>query len=153
MYLYRLYCLPNCLLCNWVWWYVITTNTRWNILWRVLVAISEIKVTTDLKIHGGCACVWPVVSELLNLHAQCLEWYITGHGHRKDLNLDSFYFRSFWTDCTSVGVCVSLTSDSSETINFKVVIKLGTVIASDMVMHHMLIILTLIFIQLQGYRS
>ena len=43
-------------------------------------------------------------------------------------------------------VCVSLTSDSSETVEV-IIIKLGTVTASDMVTHHMLSILTLTFIQ------
>ena len=48
----------------------------------------------------------------------------------------------------SVCVCVfvSLASDSSETVEV-IVIKLGTVTASDMTMHHMLIILPLAFIQ------
>ena len=52
--------------------------------------------------------------------------------------------------CVCVGacvcVCVSLTSDTSETINV-IIIKQGTVAASDMAMHHMLIILTVTFIQ------
>ena len=42
-------------------------------------------------------------------------------------------------------ICVcALASDSAESINVTV-IKLGTVTASDMVMHHVLIILTLTF--------
>ena len=45
-------------------------------------------------------------------------------------------------------VCVSLASDSSESINV-ITIKLGMVTASAMRMHHVLIILTLTFIQ--GY--
>ena len=45
-----------------------------------------------------------------------------------------------------VCICLSLTSDSSETIEV-IIIKLGTVTTSDMRMHHMLIILTLTFIQ------
>ena len=45
--------------------------------------------------------------------------------------------------CLSV---LSLASDSSETIEVSF-IKLGTVIASDMVMHHVLIIWTLTFIE------
>ena len=45
-----------------------------------------------------------------------------------------------------VCVCVSLASDSSETIEV-MIIKLGTVTASDMLLHHVLIILTLTFIQ------
>ena len=54
--------------------------------------------------------------------------------------------------CVSVclSVCVSLASHSSA--NIKVItIKLGMVTASDMVMHHMFIILTLIFIQGHTY--
>ena len=47
--------------------------------------------------------------------------------------------------CVCVCVCVSLATDSSETV--EVIIKHGTVTASDMLMHHVLIILTLIFIQ------
>ena len=44
-------------------------------------------------------------------------------------------------------VCVSLASDSSETIEV-IIIKLGMVTVSDMLMHHhVLIILNLIFIQ------
>ena len=43
-------------------------------------------------------------------------------------------------------VCVSLASVSSETIEV-IIIKLGTVAASEMVMHRLLIILTLTFIQ------
>ena len=46
--------------------------------------------------------------------------------------------------CT-VCLCVSLANDSSETI--EVIIKLGMVAASDMLIHHVLIILTLTFIQ------
>ena len=50
--------------------------------------------------------------------------------------------------CLSVclTVCVSLASDSLETIEV-IIIKHGTVTASDMRMHHMLIMLTLTFIQ------
>ena len=43
-----------------------------------------------------------------------------------------------------VRACLSLASDSSETVEVTIV-KLGTVTASDMRMHHVLIILTLIF--------
>ena len=57
------------------------------------------------------------------------------------------------TDCLSVclsvcllPVCVSLASDFSETIQVTTII-LGMVTASDMVMHHVLTILTLTFIQ------
>ena len=46
---------------------------------------------------------------------------------------------------------MSLASDSSETIEV-IIIKRGTVTASDMTMHYMLIILTLTFIQFQGHR-
>ena len=45
-----------------------------------------------------------------------------------------------------VCVCVSLARNSSETIQV-IVIKFGTVTALDMRMHHVLIILTLIFFQ------
>ena len=44
-------------------------------------------------------------------------------------------------------VSVSLASYSSETIEVIIIIRLGTVTASDMLMHHVLIILTLTFIQ------
>ena len=48
--------------------------------------------------------------------------------------------------CVSVCVCVFLTSDSSKTIQV-ITIKLGTVTASDMRMHHILLMtLTLTFI-------
>ena len=50
--------------------------------------------------------------------------------------------------CVCLSVCASLESDSSETIEV-IIIKLGTVTASDMVRHHVLIILTSTFIQ--GY--
>ena len=43
-------------------------------------------------------------------------------------------------------VCVSLASESSETVEV-IIVNLGTVIASDMIMHHVLIVLTLTFIQ------
>ena len=43
-------------------------------------------------------------------------------------------------------VCVSLAGDSSETVEV-IIVKLGTVTASDTKMHHVLIILTLTFIQ------
>ena len=43
-------------------------------------------------------------------------------------------------------MCVGLASDSSETINV-IIIKLGMVTASDMVLHRVLFILTLTFIQ------
>ena len=51
--------------------------------------------------------------------------------------------------CVCLSVCLSLTRDSSETIElFEVIIvKLGTVTASDMIMHQLFIILTLTFIQ------
>ena len=48
--------------------------------------------------------------------------------------------------CVGVCVCVPLASDSSETIEV-IVVTLGTVTASNMRMHHVLIILTLTFIQ------
>ena len=41
-------------------------------------------------------------------------------------------------------MCVSLTNDSSETI--EVIIKLDTVTASDMLMHHVFIVLALTFL-------
>ena len=44
-----------------------------------------------------------------------------------------------------VCVCVSLANDSLETV--EVIVKHGMATASDMGMHHMLIILTLTFIQ------
>ena len=47
-------------------------------------------------------------------------------------------------------LCVSLASDSSKTVEV-IIVKLGTVTASDVVMHHVLIMLTLIFIQGQGH--
>ena len=43
-------------------------------------------------------------------------------------------------------VCVSLTSDFSGTVDV-IIVNLGMVTASDMRMHHMLIILTMTFIQ------
>ena len=46
----------------------------------------------------------------------------------------------------TVSVCVSLASNSSETVEV-IIVKLGTMTTSDMRMHHMLIILTLTFIQ------
>ena len=54
-------------------------------------------------------------------------------------------FAKFYIDDPSLSVCVSLASDSSETI--EITVKLGTVTASDMLMHHLLTILTLTFIQ------
>ena len=48
--------------------------------------------------------------------------------------------------CVCVRVSLSLRSDSSETVE-ATIIKLGTVSPSDMRMHHMLIMLTLTFIQ------
>ena len=48
--------------------------------------------------------------------------------------------------CVCVCVCVFIASDSSETIK-AIVIKLGTLTASDMSVNHVLIILTLAFIQ------
>ena len=48
--------------------------------------------------------------------------------------------------CVSVCVCVFIASDSSETVEV-IIVKLGTVTASDMSMHHVLIILTLTFVQ------
>ena len=51
--------------------------------------------------------------------------------------------------CASVGlsvyVCLSLASDSSETMEVIIITALGTVTASDMRMHHVLIMLTLTF--------
>ena len=46
--------------------------------------------------------------------------------------------------CVCLSVYVSLASDSSETIEV-IIIKLGTVTASDMAMHQMLIIVNLTF--------
>ena len=61
-------------------------------------------------------------------------------------------FQNFSLDetrvCVCVSVCVCVASDSSETIK-GINIKLGTVTASDMGMHHVVIMLTLTFIQ--GY--
>ena len=56
--------------------------------------------------------------------------------------------------CLSLGLslCLSLASDSSETVEVTIV-KLGTVSASDMSMHHVLIILTFTFIQGHTYLS
>ena len=48
--------------------------------------------------------------------------------------------------CLYVCVCPSQLSDSSETIEV-IIIKLGTMTASDMGMHHVFFILTLTFIQ------
>ena len=50
--------------------------------------------------------------------------------------------------CMSVclSVCISLASDSSKTIKV-ITIKLGMVTTSDVIMHHVLIILTLTFMQ------
>ena len=48
--------------------------------------------------------------------------------------------------CVSVCVCVYLASNSSKTIEV-IIIKLGTVTVSDMLMHHVLTILTMTFIQ------
>ena len=52
--------------------------------------------------------------------------------------------------CVRVCVSVSLASDSSESIKV-IIIKLGMVTASDMLMHHVLIILTLTVIQGHTY--
>ena len=46
----------------------------------------------------------------------------------------------------SVPVCLTLASDSPKTIKVSI-IKFGTVTASDMRMHHVLIMLTLNFMQ------
>ena len=48
--------------------------------------------------------------------------------------------------CLFVCVCVYFASDSSETVEV-IIVKLGMVDASDMIMHHVLSILTLTFIQ------
>ena len=48
--------------------------------------------------------------------------------------------------CLCVSLCVSLARDSSETIK-AIIIKLGTVTASDIIMHRVLIILILTSIQ------
>ena len=56
---------------------------------------------------------------------------------------------AFCFDFANVNVeslCVSLASNSSETVEV-IIVKLGTVTASYMIMHHMLIILTLTFIR------
>ena len=45
-----------------------------------------------------------------------------------------------------VSVCVSFASDSSETVE-GIIVELGSVTAADMRMHHVIIILTLTFIQ------
>ena len=76
--------------------------------------------------------------------------------HRNSVISTSFLLKSHTTlkkfniytrpKSVHVSVCVSLASDSSETIEF-IIIKLGMVTASDIVMHHVLIILTLTFIQ------
>ena len=50
------------------------------------------------------------------------------------------------TVCVPTCVCVSLASDFSETIE-GIIIKLDTVTASDMRMHHVLTILTLILME------
>ena len=50
------------------------------------------------------------------------------------------------TPSLSVCLCLSLASDSSETVNAKI-IKIGMVTASDMKMHHVSNVLTSILIQ------
>ena len=48
--------------------------------------------------------------------------------------------------CVCLSLCVSLASDFSETVKV-IIIKRGTVTVSDVRIHHVLIILTLTFIQ------
>ena len=67
---------------------------------------------------------------------------------KKLINVDETYV--CLSVCVFVCVLISLTSDSSETVKV-IIIKLDTVTASDMIVYHMLIILTLTFIQ--GDRS
>ena len=52
--------------------------------------------------------------------------------------------------CVYVCVYMSLASDSSETVEV-IIVKLGTVTASDLGMRHVLIMLTLTFIQGHTY--
>ena len=47
--------------------------------------------------------------------------------------------------CVCLSVCLSLASDSSETVEV-IIIKLGMMASSNIVMHHVFIILTLTFI-------
>ena len=60
--------------------------------------------------------------------------------------LCKFVFRRPESVCINVCVCLSLTSDSSEIVEV-LIIKLGTVTATDMRMDHVFIILALTFIQ------
>ena len=70
---------------------------------------------------------------------------LSNHTHRQDR--DVFVNESVcMCVCVCVHACPSLASNSSETIQV-IIIKLGTETASDMLMHHVLIILTLTFIR------
>ena len=81
---------------------------------------------------------------------KCLKWGFQGTLFLFSKSLTTL--KKFQIDeakvCLSVGlsVCVSLASDSSEAIEV-IVVKLDTVTASDMALHHVLIILTLTFTQ------
>ena len=63
----------------------------------------------------------------------------------------NYFFKFCEPQCVCLKLCVSLASDSLETVD--IIVKLGTVTASDMGMHHngMLFILTLAFIQGHPY--
>ena len=60
---------------------------------------------------------------------------------------EKVYNRQGQSLCMCVRLFVSYGSNSSEAINNVIIIKLGMVTASDMRMHHVLIILTFTFIQ------
>ena len=51
-----------------------------------------------------------------------------------------------------LSVCVSLASDSSEAIKV-IIVKLGMVTASDMIMHHMLLLIIFTLTCIQGHIS
>lgn len=90
-----------------------------------------------------------ICGENMMFPSTCYFWLHVNKLHHFLLNLVPFSF-SKMNAC--VCACVSLANDSLETV-IEVIVKLGTVVASEMRMHHMCIILTLTFIQQASKRT
>ena len=144
-------CWTKCLT-TWSWWRRTTLACS---LWTCSLERMGWWVTRWLvHVHHTCVCVSVCVSVctcvcLSVCVSVCQSVCVT----RWFVHIDETCVRVSVCVCVCVcqSVCVSLVtyvSDSSETIIIKVIIiKLGTVATSDMMMHHLLIVLTLTFIQ------
>ena len=142
-----------------------TCNAKAAVIQRLQLALlhQHLKTTTIFKIfkymHIFCQTTkerkWSSYQIIIVHRVKCLKQLYRLFGDTVqqvllfvNFNLDDPSVSVSVCLCVCVCVCVPV-SDSSKTIEV-IFVKLGTVSTSDMRMHHMLIILTLAFIQ--GHR-